>query len=59
MYDGKGLAMEELYGNWKGSFDNLYMFKAQIEQSCPGSYVVIDHHTIEDKIRFNSFFFLQ
>ena len=48
--------MEELYGNWKGSFDNLYRFKAQIEQSCPGSCVVIDHHTIEDKIRFNWFF---
>jgi len=56
VYDGKALAMDELYGNWNESFDNLYRFKAQIEQSCPGSFVVIDHHTIEDKIRFNRFF---
>ena len=57
VYDGKALAMDELYGNWNESFDNLYRFKAQIEQSCPGSFVVIDHHTIEDKIRFNRLFF--
>ena len=56
MYDGNALAMDELYGNWNESFDNLYRFKAQIEQSYPGSSVVIDHHTIEDKIRFNRFF---
>ena len=56
VYDGKELATKELYGNWKESFDNLYRFKAQIEQSCPGSCVVIDHHTIENKIRFNRFF---
>jgi len=56
VYDEKALAMDELYGNWNESFDNLYRFKAQIEQSCPGSFVVIDHHTIEDKIRFNRLF---
>jgi hypothetical protein len=56
VYDGKALAMEELYGNWHESFDNLYKFKAQIEQSCPDSFVIIDHHTIEDKIRFNRLF---
>jgi hypothetical protein len=52
VYDGKELAMEELYGNWKCSFDNLYKLKAQIEQSCPDSFFVIDHHEIEDKTRF-------
>ncbi|WVZ79951.1 hypothetical protein U9M48_027473 [Paspalum notatum var. saurae] len=39
------------------SFDNLYRFKKQIEESCPGSLVVIDHHTINKKIRFNRLFF--
>jgi hypothetical protein len=28
VYDGKALAIEELYGNWHESFDNLYRFKA-------------------------------
>ena len=57
MYDGKLLAMDKLFGNWKQSFDKLYKFKAQIEQTSPDSFVVIDHHTIEGKIRFNRFFF--
>ena len=56
VYDGKLLAMDELFGNWKQSFDNLYKFKAMIGQECPGSFVVIDHHTIEGKIRFNRLF---
>ena len=54
---GKQLAMDTIYGPWGKSFDNLYRFKAQIEESCPGSFVVIDHHTINNKIRFNRFFF--
>jgi hypothetical protein len=57
VYDGKELAMEELYGNWKRSFDNLYKLKAQIEESCPDSFFVIDHHEIEDKTRFRRLFF--
>ena len=31
VYDGKLLAMDKLFGNWKQSFDKLYKFKAQIE----------------------------
>jgi len=54
---GKDLALRQLYGDWDSSFDNLYRFKAQIESTCPGSIVVIDHHTINGKIRFRRFFF--
>ena len=54
---GKQIAMDKLYGPWNKSFDNLYRFKAQIEESSPGSFVVIDHHTINNKIRFNRLFF--
>ena len=54
---GKQIAMDKLYGPWDKSFDNLYRFKAQIEESSPGSFVVIDHHTINNKIRFNRLFF--
>ncbi|WVZ62339.1 hypothetical protein U9M48_012100 [Paspalum notatum var. saurae] len=48
---GKELALNQLYGNWQESFDNVYRFKAQIEQSSPDSLVVIDHHTINKRIR--------
>ena len=56
VYMGKLLALKELYGDWDTSFDNLYSFKAQIESCCPGSIVIIDHHTIKDKIRFKRIF---
>jgi len=57
VYNGKELAHSQLFGDWRSSFDNLYRFKLQIEESCPGSFVVIDHHTINNKIRFNRLFF--
>lgn len=57
VYNGKELALTQLFGDWKESFDNLYRFKLQIEESCPGSFVVIDHHTINKKVRFNRLFF--
>jgi len=49
---GKDLALKQLYGNWDSSFDNLCRFKAQVESCCPGSLVVIVHHTTNSKIRF-------
>jgi hypothetical protein len=57
VYLGKQLAMDKIYGPWGESFDNLYKFKAQIEDSSPGSLVVIDHRTINNKKRFNRLFF--
>jgi len=54
VYNGKELAHSQLFGDWRSSFDNLYRFKLQIEESCLGSFVVIDHHTINNKIRFKS-----
>jgi hypothetical protein len=58
VYMGKQLALHQLYGDWDCSFDNLYRFKAAIEKSSPGSLVLIDHHTIQDKIRFRRSFFV-
>jgi hypothetical protein len=57
VYMSKQLALHQLYGDWDCSFDNLYRFKAAIEKSSPGSLVLIDHHTIQDKIRFRRSFF--
>ena len=57
VYYGRQLAIDQLYGKWGSSFDNLFRFKEQIESSSPGSFVAIDHHTVGDKIRFNRLFF--
>jgi hypothetical protein len=57
VYKGKNLAMYKIYGPWNKSFDNLYRLKAQLEESSPRSFLVIDHHTIKNKIRFNRLFF--
>ena len=43
VYLGKQLAMDKIYDPWGKSFDNLYRFKAQIEESSPRFFVVIDH----------------
>jgi hypothetical protein len=52
VYMGKLLALKQVYGDWDSSFNNLYRFKAQVESCSPGSIVQIEHHTINDKIRF-------
>ena len=57
VYNGKNLAIDKIYGPWDKSFDNLYIFKAQIECESLGSLVVIDNHIINNKLRFNRFFF--
>ena len=57
VYKGKNLAMDKIYGPWGKSFDNLYRLKAQLEESSPRSFLVIDNHTINKKIRFNRLFF--
>jgi hypothetical protein len=56
VFEGKALALKHLYGDWDTTFHNLFKFKAQVEKSCPGSLVIIDHHMVDDKIRFRSFF---
>ena len=57
VYAGKELAHKRLFGSWDKSFNNLYRFKAEVERCSPDSFVVIDHHTIADQIRFNRLFF--
>jgi len=57
VWDGGKLALKELYGDWDSSFDNLFRFKSQVEISCPGSIIEIDHYEIDGKIMFRRFFF--
>jgi hypothetical protein len=53
VYAGMLLAQTQLFGSWDSSFNNLYRFKEEVERCCLGSFVVIDHHTEAEKIRFN------
>ena len=57
VYQGQQLAMKQLYGDWDSSFNNLFSFKAQVESSCPGSKVIIDHYIVNGEFRFRRFFF--
>jgi len=57
VWEGGKLALKELYGDWDSSFDNLFRFKSQVEISCPGSIIEIDHYEIDGKIMFKRFFF--
>jgi hypothetical protein len=41
VYMGKDLALNQLYGDWDSSFDNLYRFKAETDKACPKSFVDI------------------
>jgi hypothetical protein len=53
---GRQLALNQLYSDWDNNFDNIYRFKVATKESCPGNLMVIDHHTIKDKIRFRRSF---
>ena len=55
VYKGQQLALKRLYGDWDSSFDNLFSLKAEIERPCPGSSVIIDHYTVNGKIRLGDF----
>jgi hypothetical protein len=57
VYDGMKLAKKQLFGSWESSFDNLFRFKAEVESCSPGSWVIIDHHEVEEKNRFHMLFF--
>jgi hypothetical protein len=57
VYNGRNLALDKIFSPWGKSFNNLYRLKAQLEETSPGTLVVIDHHTINNKCRFNRLFF--
>jgi hypothetical protein len=47
VYNSKLLALDKLFGPWDQCFDNLYRLKAQLEESRPRTFVVIDHPPIQ------------
>lgn len=47
---GQQLALKQLYGDWDSVFDKLFSFKTQVESSCPGSSIIIDHYIVNGNI---------
>jgi hypothetical protein len=45
------MALDQIYGPWKESFNLLFTFKAEVEKACLGSVVEIDHHMVDYKVR--------
>ncbi|XP_066164625.1 protein FAR-RED IMPAIRED RESPONSE 1 [Oryza sativa Japonica Group] len=57
VHAGRELAITKLYDSWRESFDMLYRYKAQVEKASPGSFFIIDHHTVLEEIKFIRLFF--
>jgi hypothetical protein len=47
----KEMALDKIYGPWKGSFRLLYTWKAEVEKACLGSVVEIDKEMVQYKVR--------
>ncbi|XP_039787049.1 uncharacterized protein LOC120653358 [Panicum virgatum] len=56
VYNGRGLAHDEILGKWEDSFDYAFAFKAEIERKAPGSIVEIDYEKVGSKMRFSRMF---
>ena len=56
VYNGRGLALDEILGKWEDSFDYAFAFKAEIERKAPGSIVEIDCEKVGSKMRFSKMF---
>lgn len=53
---GKVIALEKVFGKWHESFDVLDRWKAEVQKRCPGSGVIIEHHTVDEKNYFSRIF---
>ena len=49
-------AKQELHGTWENCFKMLWSFKAQLEETCPGSIVEIDCKKIGGRMHFSRMF---
>ena len=56
VWQGREIAVNNLYGNWEESFQRLYNFKAEVELRSPGSIVEIDTINVRGNVHFNRFF---
>ena len=56
VYNGRGLALDEIFGKWEDSFHYTFAFKAEIERKAPGSIVEIELEKVGSKMRFSRMF---
>ena len=49
-------AKQELHGTRENSFKMLWSFKAQLEETCPGSIVVVNCKKIRGRMHFSRMF---
>jgi len=55
-WSGMKVALEQIHGKYEESFQLLFNWKAQIEQSSPGSIVQIECERVQKKQRFRRMF---
>ena len=51
VYYGKQMAIDNIYGKYKDSFQFLYTFKAEVERASRGSVLEIDRHTVPFQLK--------
>jgi zinc finger SWIM domain-containing protein 3 len=56
VWEGMQCTKQDLQGTWENSFKMLWSFKAQLEETCPGSIVVIDCKKIRGRMHFRRMF---
>lgn len=55
-WSGMKLALEQIHGKYKESFQLLFNWKAEIERKCPGSIVEIELEKLGNKMCFKRLF---
>ncbi|CAA0838635.1 Unknown protein [Striga hermonthica] len=53
---GRHVALRQLHGDWEGSFQLLFNWKAEVLKRCPGSVIEIDIVEVEGLFYFHRFF---
>ena len=58
VWRGREIALAEVYGKWKESFELLFIWKAEVLKRSPGSVVEIEVIEADGNVYFHHFFVL-
>jgi hypothetical protein len=56
VWDGMSMALEQIHGKWDDSFEDAFIFKAEVGRTNPGSIVDIEWVKVGNKMRFTRMF---
>ncbi|XP_062201788.1 uncharacterized protein LOC133904333 [Phragmites australis] len=56
VWKGKEKALQELYGSWEESFQQLYNWKVEVLKRSPSSVIEIDTKEVDGRVYFHRFF---